>query len=453
MNPARSSRHEDGRSRRCSASGPVTHAAARRPGARLVGVGRDARSGGRHAHGARHRRRSGAAASARPSRCATTTATAASSTPARCARAIAPPRDEQHLTRGRANTLRLALSGQLGPDALASDAVRDAMELCVSCKGCRRECPTGVDMARMKIEFRHQWQRAHGLSFAERLIAYLPRWAPWAARVAVARQPARHASRRGARSAKGCSASRRGARLPRGGATRSCAIRPPSRREQPERTPTSCCSSTRSPTTSSPRTRARRWRCWQAAGYRVHVARAGATMPRRTAAVLRPHLPHRGSGRRGESRGAPRRGRARAVRRARRRHRRARAVVPAVAARRVPGDGPRRRRMPSRRARVPDRGIPRRASTAPAASTCRSRRCRRRARWCTAIVTRRRSTRCRAVREVLELVPGLAGRDGRIELLRHGRQLRLRGRALRRLACGWRSCRCCPRCARRARTR
>ncbi len=91
-------------------------------------------------------------------------------------------RDEQHLTRGRANTLRLALSGQLGPDALASEAVRDALELCVSCKGCRRECPTGVDMAKMKIEFRHQWQRAHGLAFAERLIAHLPRWAPWAAR-------------------------------------------------------------------------------------------------------------------------------------------------------------------------------------------------------------------------------------------------------------------------------
>src|SRR6185503_11741595 len=76
-------------------------------------------------------------------------------------------RDEQHLTRGRANTLRLALSGQLGPE-LASPEVRDALELCVSCKGCRRDCPTGVDMARMKIEFRHQWQRAHGLTRRER---------------------------------------------------------------------------------------------------------------------------------------------------------------------------------------------------------------------------------------------------------------------------------------------
>jgi hypothetical protein len=55
-------------------------------------------------------------------------------------------REEQHLTRGRANTLRLALSGQLGADALASQEVYEALDLCVSCKGCKRECPTGVDI-------------------------------------------------------------------------------------------------------------------------------------------------------------------------------------------------------------------------------------------------------------------------------------------------------------------
>jgi len=90
--------------------------------------------------------------------------------------------DEIHLTRGRANTLRLALSGQLGAD-FAAPAVRDALDLCVSCKGCRRECPTGVDMAKMKIEFNHQWQRAHGLPFKDRAVAFLPTWAPWAARL------------------------------------------------------------------------------------------------------------------------------------------------------------------------------------------------------------------------------------------------------------------------------
>ncbi len=88
--------------------------------------------------------------------------------------------DEQHLTRGRANTLRLALSGQLGPDALTSDAMAETMSLCVSCKGCRRECPTGVDMAKMKLEFLAQYRKRHKLTMRDRLIAYLPRYAPWA---------------------------------------------------------------------------------------------------------------------------------------------------------------------------------------------------------------------------------------------------------------------------------
>jgi FAD/FMN-containing dehydrogenase/Fe-S oxidoreductase len=92
--------------------------------------------------------------------------------------------DEQHVTRGRANTLRLALSGQLGPDALFADAMRETMDLCVGCKGCKRECPTGVDMARMKIEFQAQWRRRRGGSWRDAVIAHLPRYAPWAARTA-----------------------------------------------------------------------------------------------------------------------------------------------------------------------------------------------------------------------------------------------------------------------------
>ncbi len=92
--------------------------------------------------------------------------------------------DEQHLTRGRANTLRLALSGQLGPDALTSQAMYESLDLCVSCKGCRRECPTGVDMAKMKIEVLHHYTQRHGLTTRQKLIAFLPRYAPWAARCA-----------------------------------------------------------------------------------------------------------------------------------------------------------------------------------------------------------------------------------------------------------------------------
>lgn len=92
-------------------------------------------------------------------------------------------REEQHVTRGRANTLRLAISGQLGPDAFTSPEMKETLDLCVSCKGCKRDCPTGVDMARMKVEFLHHYHAKHGLPLKERLIAYLPRYAPWAARL------------------------------------------------------------------------------------------------------------------------------------------------------------------------------------------------------------------------------------------------------------------------------
>lgn len=93
-------------------------------------------------------------------------------------------KDEMHLTRGRANTLRLALSGQLGPEALLSPEMKATMALCVGCKACQRECPTGVDMARMKIEFLHHYGKKHGISLRDRLIAWLPRYAPYAAKLA-----------------------------------------------------------------------------------------------------------------------------------------------------------------------------------------------------------------------------------------------------------------------------
>ncbi len=94
-------------------------------------------------------------------------------------------REEQHLTRGRANTLRLALSGQLGADAFTSDEMHKAMDLCVSCKGCKRECPTGVDMAKMKIEFLHHYKQRHGYTLKDKLIAHLPRYAPWVSKLGL----------------------------------------------------------------------------------------------------------------------------------------------------------------------------------------------------------------------------------------------------------------------------
>ena len=92
-------------------------------------------------------------------------------------------KEEQHLTRGRANTLRLALSGQLGTEGLASPEVKETLDLCVSCKGCKRDCPTGVDMAKMKIEARAAWAKRHGTSLREKLIAYMPRYAGFASRI------------------------------------------------------------------------------------------------------------------------------------------------------------------------------------------------------------------------------------------------------------------------------
>ena len=85
--------------------------------------------------------------------------------------------DEHHVTRGRANALRLALTGQLGPDAFTSEEMYDALDLCVSCKACRRECPTGVDMARMKIEFLGAYRGKHGMRLKDRVVAALPRLA------------------------------------------------------------------------------------------------------------------------------------------------------------------------------------------------------------------------------------------------------------------------------------
>ena len=91
--------------------------------------------------------------------------------------------DEKDVTRGRANTLRLAMSGQLGDGAMSSAAMQETMKLCVSCKACKSECPTGVDMAKMKIEVLAAHARSSGHTLHERLIAHLPRYAPVVAKL------------------------------------------------------------------------------------------------------------------------------------------------------------------------------------------------------------------------------------------------------------------------------
>ena len=92
-----------------------------------------------------------------------------------CARPTWRRATSSDVTRGRANTLRLAITGQLGPDALTSDGDGSAPAVRVV-QGCRRECPTGVDMARMKIEVLAARAQTHGLPLRDRLVAYLPRY-------------------------------------------------------------------------------------------------------------------------------------------------------------------------------------------------------------------------------------------------------------------------------------
>ncbi|MFH1071567.1 MAG: FAD-linked oxidase C-terminal domain-containing protein [Candidatus Glassbacteria bacterium] len=80
-------------------------------------------------------------------------------------------RDEEHSTRGRANALRLAMTGRFGPEGLAGKRLYDVLDLCLSCKACKSECPSNVDMARLKSEFLHKYRQTHGSSLRDRTVA------------------------------------------------------------------------------------------------------------------------------------------------------------------------------------------------------------------------------------------------------------------------------------------
>jgi FAD/FMN-containing dehydrogenase/Fe-S oxidoreductase len=92
--------------------------------------------------------------------------------------------DEQHSTRGRANTLRLALTGQLDLAGLTDPAVLAALDLCLECKACKSECPTNVDMARLKAEVLHQHHRKHGLPWRNWLFGNVAKLSEWGCRLA-----------------------------------------------------------------------------------------------------------------------------------------------------------------------------------------------------------------------------------------------------------------------------
>ena len=79
-------------------------------------------------------------------------------------------RDEEHSTRGRANAMRLAMSGQLDKDGLASERLHEVLDLCLSCKACKSECPSNVDMARLKSEVSQIYYEKHGTKLRDRFI-------------------------------------------------------------------------------------------------------------------------------------------------------------------------------------------------------------------------------------------------------------------------------------------
>jgi Fe-S oxidoreductase len=82
-------------------------------------------------------------------------------------------RDEAHSTRGRANALRSAMMGLLGPQGMTSPEVYGALDLCLSLKACKSECPSSVDMAKIKAEFLHNYHRAHGTPLRSRVFTHI----------------------------------------------------------------------------------------------------------------------------------------------------------------------------------------------------------------------------------------------------------------------------------------
>jgi len=88
-------------------------------------------------------------------------------------------REEKDSTRGRANALRSALAGDLSADAMTGDDMADVMDLCIQCKACKTECPSNVDMAKIKTEWQHHYWKENSMPFRERLFAQQPDWARW----------------------------------------------------------------------------------------------------------------------------------------------------------------------------------------------------------------------------------------------------------------------------------
>ena len=333
-------------------------------------------------------------------------------------------RDERDVTRGRANTLRLAITGQLGPDALASDEMAETLKYCVSCKACRRECPTGVDMARMKIEVqaaRLEKARAVAARPAGRLPAALRAVGGAVSRarqsarqdadadadVGEARRLQRAAQAPGVAQGRGSrmTAARRkgdGAEVVLFADTFNRYFEPENLRAAVAVLEAAGCR-VHLPT---PVDRSQRPLCCGRTFLSVGLVEQARAEAERTLAALEPYV---GRGVRGG---------------------RARAELHPRLPRRDPGLAEDRGSALAGGARHAVRGI---RDARARRARCRWRRSVR-ARCCTAIATRNPSALMGPVETALKLVPGLAVETIEFELLRHGRRLRLRRRHHRRVA-------------------
>jgi len=88
-------------------------------------------------------------------------------------------REEPDSTRGRANALRSALAGDLSDDAMTGDDMEEVMDLCIQCKACKTECPSNVDMAKIKTEWLHHFWDDNMMPLRTRLFAHQPDAARW----------------------------------------------------------------------------------------------------------------------------------------------------------------------------------------------------------------------------------------------------------------------------------
>ena len=181
--------------------------------------------------------------------------------------------DEEHSTRGRANLLRLSMAGVLPPESLTGDRIFDALDLCVECKACKAECPSGVDMAKLKYEVLAQRNKEHGVPLRARLFANIAMMSkvgsktPALANFVDKLGPVRQAAAEVRRHPLGASAARvRLARPSQPGSRPTAGARPALRRAA-----TSCCSTTPSLTTTTRRSARPPRSVLEALGYRVVV--------------------------------------------------------------------------------------------------------------------------------------------------------------------------------------